>query len=227
LLFQTIATRLLKRYWPSIFHRAPKQITGGVKYSPVAQQDGPDSEGAKAAAVQIEMPEQALEQDQTAKEVPSHIDNISSEVYYRKLVPIGVLFAASLVLSNLVYRAFCFEKDKRVSISLSVYLSVSTIQMIKSGSPIAVMLASFAFGLREPSVRLISIILVICFGTGLACTGALDFQLFGFGIQATAIAVEATRLALIQTLLHGVGMSPLQSLYAFARESIGLRMLSC
>jgi hypothetical protein len=149
---------------------------------------------------------------------PPPSDALPQEVYYRKLVPIGVLFAASLVLSNLVY----------------LYLNVTTIQMLKAGSPIAVMLASFAFGLKEPSVKLVGIILLICSGVGIASVGAADFQLLGFGIQGTAIAVEATRLALIQvrgfvpalgrtnclaqTLLHGVGMSPLQSLYAFARS---------
>ena len=91
----------------------------------------------------------------------------------------------------------------------------------------------FAFGLKEPSVRLVGIILVICAGVLLASLGEADFHLPGFIIQVrglcqtwltpqcTAIAVEATRLALIQTLLQGSNFTPLTSLYSFAPVCFG------
>ena len=55
--------------------------------------------------------------------------------------------------------------------------------MIKAGSPLAVLLTSFAFGLKEPSLRLIGIILLICAGVLIASLGEADFQLAGFLVQ--------------------------------------------
>ena len=61
--------------------------------------------------------------------------------------------------------------------------------MLKSGSPIAVMVASFAFGLKQPNVRLVSIILTICAGVGIASYGAADYHPLGFAIQGIAICI--------------------------------------
>lgn len=48
----------------------------------------------------------------------------------------------------------------------------------------------------------------------MASYGETHFNLVGFLIQATAIAIEATRVTLIQILLQSSGgMSPLKSLY--------------
>lgn len=191
LIFQVVATRLLKRFVPARFSKnqnVPVQQAAPVYIAPETNKSGQD------ASISIQI---------GTGDAPARPDNelgFTPDIYWKKLVPIGVLFAASLYLSNLVY----------------LYLSVTTIQMIKSGSPIAVLLSSFAFGLRQPTLRLISIILLICAGVAIASYGAIDFNLFGFGIQALAIAIEATRLSLIQTLLHGLGMTPIASLYAFA-----------
>jgi len=132
-----------------------------------------------------------------------------TDLFRKRLVPIGVLFALSLWLSNLVY----------------LYLSVSTIQIIKAGSPIAVMTVSFLFGLKQPSVRLVGIILLICTGVGIASYGSVDFNLFGFGIQVLAICIEAVRVCLIQLLLHNAGLTPLGSLHAFAPICLACLMI--
>lgn len=94
-----------------------------------------------------------------------------SQVFWTRLVPAGVLFAASLGLSNAVY----------------LYLSVTTIQIIKSGSPIAVMTTAFLFGLKQPSVNLVAIILLISAGAGIASFGAADFSAVGVTLQIFAI----------------------------------------
>ncbi|EGG02624.1 uncharacterized protein MELLADRAFT_72742 [Melampsora larici-populina 98AG31] len=124
---------------------------------------------------------------------------IEPELYWKKVVPIGILFSISLVLSNAVY----------------LYLSVAFIQMIKAASPVAVLLTSFAFGIYPPSLRLFGIVLIISLGIGIASYGEVAFSLIGFLIQVVAIVVEANRVVLIQMLL-GTGMSPLTSLYFFA-----------
>ncbi|CAH7686165.1 hypothetical protein PPACK8108_LOCUS20780 [Phakopsora pachyrhizi] len=120
-------------------------------------------------------------------------------IFWKKILPISILFSVSLVLSNAVY----------------LYLSVSFIQMIKAASPVAVLLTLILFGLQSPSFYLISIVLLISFGIGLASYGEVRFNLIGFIIQIVAILVEANRVVLIQILL-GTGISPLNSLYLFA-----------
>ncbi|KAM0753176.1 TPT-domain-containing protein [Meredithblackwellia eburnea MCA 4105] len=154
LLFQTIATRLLRQYTPLI-------------------------DGAK-------------ELEATGK--------MNREVFIRKIIPVGVLFSASLVLSNWVY----------------LVLSVSFIQMIKAFTPVSVLLISFAMRLKEPSQKLFGIVCLISVGVAIASYGEVEFHLVGFLVQALAIAIESTRLVLIQILLQGMGMNPLTSLYYFA-----------
>ncbi|KAI5476281.1 DUF250 domain membrane protein [Pseudohyphozyma bogoriensis] len=151
LLFQTIATRLLRKYSPLI-------------------------DGAK-------------ELEATGK--------MTKEVFIRKIVPIGVLFSASLVLSNWVY----------------LRLTVSFIQMLKAFTPVSVLLISFAMRLKEPSQKLLAIVMLISAGVAIASYGEIEFEMIGFLVQALAIAIESCRLVLVQILLQGMNMDPLTSLY--------------
>lgn len=118
----------------------------------------------------------------------------------RKILPIGVLTSASLVLSNAAY----------------LYISTSAIHILKSFAPVAILLAAFALRTKQPNVRLVCVILVVTGGTALATYSDVNFNLLGFTIQSVAIAVEATRVTLIQILLQGDNMTPLTSLYHFA-----------
>ena len=89
------------------------------------------------------------------------------------ILPIGVLFSGSLVLSNTAY----------------LYLSVHYIQMLKAFTPVAILLISWIFRIKEPNRKLMLIILMISCGVALASHGELQFNLFGFIIQAAAVAV--------------------------------------
>lgn len=88
--------------------------------------------------------------------------------------------------------------------------------MLKSLSPVAILLAAFIFRTKEFSVKLLLIVLTISFGVGLTSYGEKNFNLIGFLLQLFAIVVEATRVTLIQILLVDKEMSPLKTLYYFA-----------
>jgi drug/metabolite transporter (DMT)-like permease len=120
----------------------------------------------------------------------------------RAIVPIGLLYSASLVCSNMVY----------------LYLSVAFIQMLKAAAPVAVLLTSWAWGVEEPSLKRFLNILFIVAGVGLASFGEIDFSLAGFLFQVGGIVFEAMRLVMIQVLLSGdtQKMDPLVSLYYYA-----------
>jgi len=126
--------------------------------------------------------------------------HITRETFIRSILPIGLLFSGSLVLSNKAY----------------LYLSVHYIQMLKAFTPVAILLISFAFRIQDINKKLALIVVVISSGVALASQGELRFDLIGFLIQAAAVAFEASRLVMIQILLHGLKMDPLVSMHYYA-----------
>ncbi|GAA5967634.1 hypothetical protein JCM8115_007010 [Rhodotorula mucilaginosa] len=125
---------------------------------------------------------------------------MNRDAFLRKIVPVGLLFSASLVLSNWVY----------------LRLTVSFIQMIKAFTPVSVLLVSAAFGLKELTRKILLIVTLISFGVALASYAEIDFELIGFLVQALAICIESCRLVLVQRLLQGFGLDPIASLYYMA-----------
>ncbi|GAA5856805.1 hypothetical protein JCM8547_008852 [Rhodosporidiobolus lusitaniae] len=149
-LFQTVATRLLRKY-TSLVDKAKELEATGV---------------------------------------------MNRDSFLRKIVPVGLLFSASLVLSNWVY----------------LRLSVSFIQMIKAFTPVSVLLVSASFGLKELTRKILFIVSVISFGVALASYGEVEFEIVGFSVQLLAIGIESFRLVLVQMLLQGFGLDPISSL---------------
>lgn len=130
-----------------------------------------------------------------AKDVP-----VSKDMFFRSILPIGLLFSGSLILSNTAY----------------LYLSVAYIQMLKAFTPVAILLITWATRISEPSRKLLLIVLMISSGVAVTSKGERFFSWIGFFIQAGGVGFEATRLVLIQTLLHGLKMDPLVSLHLYA-----------
>lgn len=99
---------------------------------------------------------------------------MSKDLLLRSILPIGLLFSGSLILSNKAY----------------LYLSVAYIQMLKAFTPVAILLISWAFRISDPNKRLGAIVLMISCGVALASHGERHFHLIGFLIQAAAVAVR-------------------------------------
>ncbi|TVY34032.1 putative sugar phosphate/phosphate translocator [Lachnellula subtilissima] len=127
---------------------------------------------------------------------------MSAQLYLRAIVPIGVLYSASLVCSNQTY----------------LYLSVAFIQMLKASAPIAVLLTSWAFRVESPQLKTFINVLAIGFGVALASFGEIKFSWIGFLYQAGGVFSESIKVIMIQILLSGQGqkMDPLVSLYYYA-----------
>jgi len=126
--------------------------------------------------------------------------HLTKDMFIRSILPIGLLFSGSLILSNTAY----------------LYLSVAYIQMLKAFTPVAILLISWSFRIQEPNRKLAVIVFMISFGVALASHGELHFNLIGFLTQTAAVAFEASRLVMIQLLLHGLKMDPLVSLHYYA-----------
>lgn len=118
-----------------------------------------------------------------------HAVRMTGQTYLRAVVPIGLLYSGSLVCSNLVY----------------LYLSVPFIQMLKAAAPVAVLLASWAFKLKDPSMRSLYNVLIIVFGVLLASMGEVQFSMTGFLFQVGGVVFEALRIVMIEVLLKGGG----------------------
>ncbi|TEB19158.1 TPT-domain-containing protein [Coprinellus micaceus] len=126
--------------------------------------------------------------------------HMSKDMFLKSILPIGMLFSGSLILSNTAY----------------LYLSVAYIQMLKAFTPVAILLISWTFRIQEPNKKLAIIVLMISTGVALTSQGEMHFNLFGFLTQAAAVAFESSRLVMIQILLHNLKMDPLVSLHYYA-----------
>ena len=125
--------------------------------------------------------------------------NMSWNDYFRRVVPIGALYALSLWLSNSAY----------------LYLSVSFIQMTKSLMPGLTFLVGMVAGREAYSHSTAANMTVIAVGVAVAAYGELNFVLKGVLMQLGALVFEATRLMLVQVLIDAKGfkMNSFQSLY--------------
>ncbi|ORY32243.1 hypothetical protein BCR39DRAFT_523542 [Naematelia encephala] len=136
--------------------------------------------------------------------------HMTREIYLKSILPIGVLFSGSLILSNTAYLS----------------LSVSFIQMLKAFTPVAILLISAIFKIQQLNQKLILIVILISTGCALAAYGELHFQMFGFLCQTAAVMFESSRLVMIQILLQGFKMDPLCSLHYYAPVIIPIHLNS-
>ncbi|KAI0020492.1 triose-phosphate transporter family-domain-containing protein [Xylariomycetidae sp. FL0641] len=122
--------------------------------------------------------------------------------YMKAIVPIGIMFSLSLICGNLAY----------------LYLSVSFIQMLKATNAVATLLATWAFGMAAPNLKVLVNVSAIVIGVAIASFGELKFEMFGFLVQISGIVAEALRLVMVQRLLSSeeFKMDPLVSVYYYA-----------
>ncbi|KAM0348002.1 hypothetical protein ACHAPU_004505 [Fusarium lateritium] len=127
---------------------------------------------------------------------------LSRRLYTRTILPIGVLYSASLVFSNIVY----------------LYLSVPFIQMLKSTGPVCTLIASWVWGVAQPDSKTFGNVMLIVAGVALASFGEIEFSWWGFTFQMCGTIAEAVRVVMIQVMLsaEGLRMDPLVGLYYYA-----------
>ncbi|KAL3532342.1 hypothetical protein ACH5RR_005863 [Cinchona calisaya] len=128
--------------------------------------------------------------------------SMSWDLYFKSVVPIGLLYAVSLWLSNSAY----------------IYLSVSFIQMLKALMPVAVYSIGILFKKEQFKTNVMANMVSISIGVAIAAYGEAKFDTWGVILQLGAVAFEATRLVMIQILLNskGITLNPITSLYYVA-----------
>ena len=134
-------------------------------------------------------------------------------VFWRAVVPVGACTAAEIALSN----------------ASLLTLSVSFHTMVKSSTPVFVMLGSFAMGLERARGRLVAIVLLIAGGVATLSAGGdlssqpaaaapdgaaaaaarAPFSPVGFALVVASAGAAGARWALSQALLQRHALAPL------------------
>ncbi|KAI9633697.1 triose-phosphate transporter family-domain-containing protein [Dioszegia hungarica] len=127
-------------------------------------------------------------------------------LWSRTILPLSLLFSASLILSNMAY----------------VYLSVSFVQMLKAFIPIFTLIVQLAAGIQEYNHILFAVVVVTAFGCIIAAAGEIKFAFIGFVCQVAAVVVESIRLVLVQVILKDHKLDPLSSIAMYAPVCLGL-----
>lgn len=123
------------------------------------------------------------------------VEGMTMEVYKTAILPIGAAFAIVLWLGNAAY----------------LHLTVAFIQMLKALMPMAVFCVGNVFGTETYTTGRAINMAVVTVGVMIATFGEMNFVLLGFVFQLTSIAVEATRLTMVQILLQRKGNLKLNS----------------
>ena len=126
-------------------------------------------------------------------EVKKHL---STEFWVTRILPIGLLSAATIGTGNAVY----------------LHLSVSFTQMLKALTPVYILLCLVLFKVETPSSLVVAAVSVISVGTMIASMGELNFSWTGFVLQSLADLFEGSRLVLLQMILTH-NMTPIESMY--------------
>ena len=125
---------------------------------------------------------------------------ITPRAYATRVLPVGLLMAATLHFGNVVY----------------LYLTVSFIQMLKALTPVVTMAALFAARLESPTPPLIASVAAIAAGTAVASYGEVNLSLVGLACMFASECFEAGRLVLTQSLLAGANFHPVEGLMYLA-----------
>ncbi|KAI8983153.1 triose-phosphate transporter family-domain-containing protein [Pilobolus umbonatus] len=117
-----------------------------------------------------------------------------------KVIPCGVAAAVEICCSN----------------AALVYITLSFYTMVKSSTPIWVLLFAFVFGFEKPRILLIAIIMVMVTGVILTVEGETKYDSVGFSLVLMASIVSGLRWSMTQLLLQHerMGMSnPIATLF--------------
>ncbi|KAI8344585.1 triose-phosphate transporter family-domain-containing protein [Chlamydoabsidia padenii] len=112
--------------------------------------------------------------------------SLSTYNYLCKVVPCGVAAALEICCAN----------------ASLVFITLSFYTMVKSSTPVWVLLFSFIFGFEKPRLTLIGIIMVIVSGVLLTVEGETKFDAIGFTLVLVASVVSGLRWNLTQLLLQ-------------------------
>lgn len=130
-------------------------------------------------------------------------EQVEGMLWYKRVLPVGLAHAGTLAFGNIVY----------------LFLNVGFIQMLKSFTPVIMMITGVAFKIESPSQTTIFSVLVISVGTAAACTFTTEMNITGLLVMLMAEATEAIRLLMTQFLLQNLKFGVVEGQYVLAPAS--------
>jgi hypothetical protein len=130
-------------------------------------------------------------------------DAVEGMLWYKRVLPVGLAHAGTLAFGNSVY----------------LLLSVGFIQMLKSFTPVIIMLTAYMARIETPSRSVVMSVMIISLGTAMTCSFTPQLSLLGLSVMFMAEFTEAVRLVMTQFLLQNMKFGVVEGLYVLAPAS--------
>lgn len=121
------------------------------------------------------------------------------------VLPIGAMSSVAMVCGNVAY----------------LYLSIAFLQMLKSLTPVFIVFVAAAFKLEQLTRGLMTAVILICAGSGIASAGEVHFSWIGFWLVNVSHIGEALRLVLTESTMKHMKLSPFDSMYYSSGATAG------
>jgi hypothetical protein len=125
---------------------------------------------------------------------------VEGSLWFRRVLPVGLAHAATLAFGNTVY----------------LLLNVGFIQMLKSFTPVIILMTSMIARLENPNFPTIFATLLISIGTAATCSFTPEMSLIGLFVMFLAELAEAVRLLMTQFLLQNLSFGIIEGQYVLA-----------
>lgn len=124
-------------------------------------------------------------------------------MWYKRVLPVGLAYACTLAFGNTVY----------------LFLNVGFIQMLKSFTPVVIMITAYFANIESPSKSVVYSVIIITIGTAATCSFSPEFSLTGILIMLLAELAEAIRLIITQFFLQQLKFGVIEGQYVLSPAS--------
>ena len=162
---------------------------------------------------------------------------VEGALWYRRVLPVGLAHAGTLAFGNTVYLFLVRPPSSSVPFSLQLMpltwtpltlpttaiprrrQNVGFIQMLKSFTPVIIMLTAYLARIETPSRPVVLSVLVISAGTAATCSFTPQLSVLGVLLMLLAEFTEAVRLVMTQFLLQNMKFGVVEGQYVLAPAS--------
>ena len=130
-------------------------------------------------------------------------DAVEGNLWYKRVLPVGLAHASTLAFGNAIY----------------LLLNVGLIQMLKSFTPVIIMITAYFARIESPSKPVIMSVLIISAGTATTCSFTPQISILGLMVMLMSEATEAIRLVMTQFLLQNLKFGVIEGQYVLAPAS--------
>lgn len=131
------------------------------------------------------------------------LDAVEGVLWYKRVLPVGLSGAMTLSFGNMVY----------------LYLDVGFIQMLKSFTPVIIMITGYLARIDVVTMPVGISVLIISLGTAATCSFTPQLNLMGIFIMFLSELTEAIRLIITQFFLQQLKFGVIEGQYVLSPAS--------